>query len=112
MYRMDRNKEPARQCGNTSGPVMGGINLTSYPNIADRFGDIVGRKRIGGSYMGTGEMKMEQARIVEVIRTVHCYGKGTETDPVRIEARYWTTTGKLMAKFDINDDPLSPLHLS
>ena len=104
--------EKARQCGNTSGPVMGGINLTSYPNIAECLGDIVGRKKTGGGYMETGELKMEQARIVEVIRTVHCYGRGTEADPVRIEARYWTTTGKLMAKFDINDDPLSPLHLS
>lgn len=27
--------EKARQCGNTSGPVMGGINLTSYPAAAN-----------------------------------------------------------------------------
>ncbi|MBE5774428.1 MAG: hypothetical protein E7337_10920 [Clostridiales bacterium] len=112
MYRMDRNKEPARQCCNTSGPVTGGINLTSYPDIAECLGDIVGRKKIGGSYMETSTFKTEGAMIVEVIRTVHCYGKGTEADPIRIEARYWTTTGKLMAKFDINDDPLSPLRPS
>ncbi len=28
---MDRQKEPAYRSGNSSGPVMGGINLTAYP---------------------------------------------------------------------------------
>lgn len=54
-------------------------------------------------------IKFESAEVIEVIRTVHVYGNGTPEDPMRAEARYWTLEGDLLAKIDINEDPLSPL---
>ena len=48
------------------------------------------------------------ARIVEVIRHVETVGKGIPEDPMRYEATYWTKDGQLIARMDVNDDPLWP----
>lgn len=57
----------------------------------------------------TKVVKTEEARIVEVIRTVHEAGVGTADDPVRVEVGYWTKDGVLIARMNINDDPMNPL---
>ena len=59
--------------------------------------------------MITNMIETEEARIVEVIRTVHETGVGTAEDPVRVEVGYWTRDGVLIARMDLNDDPMSPL---
>lgn len=38
------------------------------------------------------------AKIIEVIRTVSVVGKGTDDDPVREVAQYWTVDGRLIAE--------------
>lgn len=60
--------------------------------------------------MKVAQIQTERAQIVEVIRTVHVYGKGTGDDPTRVEAWYWTKTGDFLVKFDINDDPMSAVY--
>lgn len=53
---------------------------------------------------------MQCSEIVEVIRTVVTVGTGAADDPVRTEVSYWSKTGVLIAKMDINDDPYARLH--
>lgn len=46
------------------------------------------------------------ARAESVIRVVYNAGTGAEDDPHRIEVEYWSFSGRLIARFDINDDPI------
>lgn len=53
--------------------------------------------------------KTEDARVVEIIRTVHVVGDGTAANPMQLEVSYWTKDGKLIAEMGFNDDPMNPL---
>ena len=43
---------------------------------------------------------MESAKLITVIVTTQKRGAGTESDPVRIVTRYWSTDGELLAEAD------------
>ena len=38
------------------------------------------------------------AKVIEVIRTISIVGEGTDDDPVREVAQYWTNKGRLIAE--------------
>ena len=43
----------------------------------------------------------DSARVIQVIETKACVGRGTEQDPNRIVTKYWSLEGELLAY----DDP-------
>lgn len=43
----------------------------------------------------------DSAKVIQVIETKACVGRGTEQDPNRVVTQYWSLEGKLLAK----DDP-------
>ena len=44
-------------------------------------------------------------KVVEVIRLETKAGNGTEEDPFHIIVQYWMKNGKMIAEYEINDDP-------
>lgn len=44
-------------------------------------------------------------KVVEMIRMERRIGNGTEEYPFRVVVGYWMKNGKLIAEYDINDDP-------
>lgn len=79
---MNRDKEPARQCGNTSGPVMGGINLAVYQveliPYRIQFSDVVQRQAAQEEQQQAGssaEKHVEQASSED-----HSPAPGTQED--------------------------------
>ena len=48
----------------------------------------------------------KSVRTEKVIRVVADIGDGSKDNPFRVEVEYWTSSGFLIARFDINDDPM------
>lgn len=48
---------------------------------------------------------IQAAQLIEAIRVVQPAGTGKADDPFRVEVSYWSTSGQLLARMDINDDP-------
>ena len=44
----------------------------------------------------------DSAKVIQVIETKACVGRGTEQDPNRVVTQYWSLEGELLAQ----DDPL------
>jgi len=49
---------------------------------------------------------LRNTEIIQVIRTVSFYGKGTEDNPNRFIEQYWSLEGKLLATVDPLDSYL------
>lgn len=45
----------------------------------------------------------DSAKVVQVIRTVALKGAGTDDDPCRLIAQYWTLNGRLICEEDISE---------
>lgn len=45
-------------------------------------------------------MGEKMAKVIQVIETEECRGKGTPDSPLRGVKQYWSLDGKLLAEFD------------
>lgn len=50
------------------------------------------------------ELPMYYSRVVQIIETTRCVGKGVEHDPIRRIVEYWSFDGTLLASSDPLDD--------
>lgn len=51
---------------------------------------------------------MHSARVIQVIETTECAGKGIDTDPVRTVVNYWTLEGVHLASVDPMAESVTP----